>query len=55
MRALVSLLIGGATFGLGVATGVALAAIGTVMCRAVEQSRRRGQAPEETDPATKRT
>jgi hypothetical protein len=54
MGTLVSLLIGGATFGLGVATGLALATSGALMCGAVGQCRRRGKEPEETEPAKRR-
>ncbi len=55
MGGLASLVIGGATFCLGVATGLALAATGALLCGAVGACARRGNEPEETEPAKRRT
>ena len=52
MGALLSLVIGGAAFGMGVATGLTLAGTGVVACCAVGQCRR-GKEREETEPAKK--
>ena len=50
MGTLVPFIIGGVTFSLGVASGLALATSGALMCGAVRQCRRRSEERAETEP-----